>query len=676
MTKIDKKVIGVSFKLEKLLEPITIRGMTLRNRVVMPAMHLGYCENGHVTEKLVDFYVERAKNQVGLIIVGGCYINKYAMGAPSMIGISDDRFIPGLKGLASSVKSYGAKIAAQLYHSGRYAFSMIIGDKAHAPSSIMSKLTREIPKRMTIEEIEQTIEDYGEAARRAKEAGFDAVEIISSAGYLIGQFLSPLTNRRTDKYGGNLRQRMTFALEVIERVREKVGANFPIIFRVSGDDFMEGSNDFHEAKVFAAKLEDAGVDIINVTGGWHETTIPQLTMNVPRGAYIYLAENIKDAVGIPVIACNRINDPLLAERILRRKKADLVGIARGLLADPEFVVKAAEGRFDEIRPCIACTQGCFDSVFMLQPVTCLVNPAAGREKKLELKPAVKPKKVLVAGGGPAGMQAAIILKKRGHDVTIYEKTDRLGGQLLLASAPKERREFKTFVDYLCRQIEKLGIKVVFRTEVTPELVNEVKPDVVVVATGARPIRPKIPGIERKNVVYAHDVLAGKVDVGEKVVIVGGGGVGCETALYLTDEGSIDAETMVFLLERRALSPERALKLLRKSRDVVIVEMMERIGRDIGLTTRWTIRQSLELRGVRIVTNARVDEITDEGVIVNNGEQFFEADTVVIAVGAEPNNELIKQLEGKVAEVYAVGDCINPRKALEAIREATEIATKI
>ncbi|MEM1658777.1 MAG: FAD-dependent oxidoreductase [Candidatus Jordarchaeales archaeon] len=661
---------------EKLFEPITIKGVTLRNRVVMPAMHLGYAENGYVTKKLIDFYVERAKNKVGLIIVGGCYINKHAMGAPSMIGISDDRFIPGLKELAEAVKAHGAKIAAQLYHSGRYSFSMIIGDRAHAPSSIMSKLTREIPKRMTLDEIERTIEDYGEAARRAKEAGFDAVEILSSAGYLIGQFLSPLTNRRTDKYGGNLRQRMNFALEVVERVREKVGTNFPIIFRVGGDDFMEGGNDLHEMKVFAAKLEDAGVDVINVTGGWHETTVPQLTMNVPRGAYVYLAENIKDAVGIPVIACNRINDPLLAEYILRRKKADLVGIARGLLADPEFVVKAAEGRFDDIRPCIACTQGCFDSVFMLQPVTCLVNPAAGREKEFELKPAVKPKKVLIAGGGPAGMQAAIILKKRGHDVTIYEKTDKLGGQLILASAPKERSGFKAFINYLRRQVEKLGIKVVFGTEVTPELVEREKPDVVIVATGARPIKPKIPGIDKKNVVYAHDVLAGKVFVGEKVVIVGGGGVGCETALYLTDEGSIDPETMIFLLERRALSFERALKLLRKSRDVVIVEMTDRIARDVGLTTRWTIRQSLELRKVRIVTNARVDEITDEGVIVNNGEQFFEADTVVIAVGSEPNNELVKQLEGKVAELYAVGDCVNPRKALEAIREATEVAMKI
>jgi len=664
------------FSCEKLLEPITVKSVTLRNRVVMPAMHLGYCENGHVTRRLIDFYVERAKNQVGLIIVGGCYINKFAMGAPSMIGISDDKFIPGLKALTMEVKSHGAKIAAQLYHSGRYAFSMLIGDKAHAPSSIASKLTREIPKRMTLEDIEQTIEDYGEAARRAKEAGFDAVEILSSAGYLIGQFLSPLTNRRIDKYGGNLRQRMTFALEVVEHVREKVGVNFPVIFRVSGDDFMEGGNDFHEIKVFAAKLEDAGVDVINVTGGWHETTIPQLTMNVPRGAYVYLAENIKDAVEIPVIACNRINDPLLAEYILRRKKADLVGIARGLLADPEFVLKAAEGRFDEIRPCIACTQGCFDNVFMLQPVTCLVNPAAGREKELELKPVAKPKKVLIAGGGPAGMQAAIILKKRGHDVVIYEKTDRLGGQLLLASAPKERREFKAFVDYLCRQVEKLKIKVIFNTEVTPELVEKIKPDVVIAATGARPIRPKIPGIEKKNVVYAHDVLAGKVFTGEKVVIVGGGGVGCETALYLTDDGSLDPETLVFLLERRAMSPERALKLLRKSRDVVIVEMMDRIGRDIGLTTRWTIRQSLELRKVRIVTNARVDEITDDGVVVNNGEQFFEADTVIIAVGAEPNNELVKQLKGKVAELYAVGDCVNPRKALEAVRESTEIAMKI
>ncbi|MBS7250345.1 MAG: FAD-dependent oxidoreductase [Candidatus Freyarchaeota archaeon] len=659
----------------KLFEPIQIGSMKLKNRIVMPAMHLGYADQGYVNQRIIDFYAERAKNEVGLILVGGCWTELLGKGMDTMLRIDSDEAIPGLSKLAKAIHEGGAKCAAQLYHSGRYAFSMIIGQTPVSASAVQSKFTGETPRAMTKEEIIQTEKNYGEAALRAKKAGFDAVELIASAGYLIPQFLSPLTNKRDDEYGGDLKARTRFGVECIQAIKDRVGDDYPLIMRISGDDMMPGGNTYKEVRVYAPIFAEAGVDMFNVTGGWHESTVPQITMNVPRGTYVWLAENVKEVVDVPVMACNRITDPLLAEHILLDNKADLVGIGRALICDPEWARKAKEGRFKEIRQCLGCNQGCFDHVFLLKPVECLANAAAGREAEYQIKPAAKRKKVLIIGGGPAGMEAARVAKLRGHEVTLYEKSHSLGGQLNLAAAPQDRREFKNLVEYLSYQMSLLGINVVLGKEVTPEVVKKLKPDVIIVATGGRPLIPNIPGVDGPNVVKSWDVLAGKVAVGKKVVVVGGGGVGCETALYLTDRGSITPEQMIFLVNFGVLDLQTAYDMVRKTRDVTIVEMMDKMGADIGRTCRWTILKTLSMRGVKMLTNSKVAKINDRGVILENGD-ILEADTVVLAVGTVPNNELIDQLEGLAPEVYAIGDCVQPRKAFEAVHEAAEIARKI
>jgi 2,4-dienoyl-CoA reductase (NADPH2) len=659
----------------KLFEPIQIRSMEIENRIVMPAMHLNYADKGYVTQQIIDFYAERAKNDVGLILVGGCYTEAVAKGFDTMIRIDRDDAIPGLSKLAEAIHEGGSKCGTQLYHSGRYAFSFVIGQTSVSASAVQSKFTGEVPRALTKEEILQTEENYGEAALRAKKAGFDAVELIASAGYLIPQFLSPLTNKRDDEYGGDLKARTRFGVECIQAIRDKIGDDYPLIMRLSGDDMMSGGNTYREVREYAPVFADAGVDMFNVTGGWHESTVPQITMNVPRGAYVWLAENVKGVVDVPVMACNRITDPLMAEQVLLDGKADLVGLGRALLCDPEWARKAKEGRFLEIRQCLGCNQGCFDHVFGLLPVECLANAAASREAEYRIKPAAKHKKVLVVGGGPGGMEAARVARLRGHHVTLYEKTYTLGGQLNLADAPIDRREFKNLVDYLSYQMSLLGVNVVLGKEVTPDVVRELKPDVIIVAAGGRPLVPPIPGIDSPNVVMSWDVLAGKVAVGKKAIVVGGGGVGCETGLYLTDHGSITPEQMMFLVNFGVLDLQTAFDMVRKTRDVIMVEMLDKMGADIGRTCRWTILKTLAMRGVQMLTNAKVAEISDKGVVLENGD-LLEADTVVVAVGTVPNNELIDQLEGLAPEIYSIGDCVQPRKAYEAVHEGAEIAHKI
>ena len=357
-----------------LFSPITIRSMSLRNRIVMTAMHLGYTPASEVTDRLIAFYRARASGGAGLIIVGGCVIDEFG-GMLGMIGIRDDCFIPGLEKLTAAVKGEGAGIAAQLYQAGRYTHSVMIGGrKPFSSSAVRSRLTGETPRALELEEIPGVQDAFASAALRAKKAGFDAVEVLGSAGYLISQFLSPITNLREDRYGGPLENRMRFGLEVVEKVRRAVGPDYPILMRLAGNDFMPGSHTNREARIFAAEAEKAGIDLFNVTGGWHETRVPQLSTFVPRSAYVYLAQGVKSAVSVPVIASNRINDPQLAEDILREGQADLVTMARGLIADPELPNKAREGRTEEICRCIACNQGCFDSIFNLRSVTCLVNP--------------------------------------------------------------------------------------------------------------------------------------------------------------------------------------------------------------------------------------------------------------------------------------------------------------
>jgi len=653
----------------KLLTPVKIGGLELRNRVVMPAMHLGYCRDGFVTPRLVEFYRARAKGGVGLIIVGGCSIDEHSFG--TMIKLDDDKYIPGLAKLTGAVHEEGGRIAAQLFHPGRYAYSFLAGIQPVAPSAVASRITGQKPREMTVTEIKNTVENFARAADRAKKAGFDAVEIIASAGYLVSQFLSPVTNLREDEYGGDFERRMKFGLEVAARVRDAVGPEYPVLFRVSGNEFVAGGNTLREAAAFCARLEDAGVDAFNVTGGWHESVIPQITMAVPRGAYTYLARGIREAVRVPVVACNRINDPLLAEEILQNGNADLNGMARAMIADPDLVSKAAGGRFNEIRKCIGCNQGCLDAVFTMQPVGCLVNPEAGREYEGEIRPAAQVKKVLVVGGGPAGMEAARVAAGRGHDVTLWEKNDRLGGQLVRAAVPPGRKEFAAFVEYLVSEMARLGVKVELGRNADEHDILDFGADAVIVATGAVPAELPVAGADGPNVAQAWDILDGRASSGRRVVVVGGGAVGCETAAYLARKGTIDAETLYFLAVNGAEDWERLRELATKgAKEVTLVEMRKSVGADIGMTSRWIILQELRRYGVRVITGARVNAINGRGVLVEHDgeEKLIEADTVLMAVGSRPVSELCERIKEKLPEVYMAGDAVAPRNALDAVRQ--------
>jgi 2,4-dienoyl-CoA reductase (NADPH2) len=665
----------------ELATTAAINGLEIRNRIVMTAVHLGYTPDGTVSDRLVEFYRERSRGGVGLIVIGGCTVDEYS-GRSEMIGLHDDRFVQGLSRLSEAIHSHGAKVFAQLYHSGRYAHSATIGGRRPlAPSAIASKLTREMPKAMDSDEIRMVQESFARAALRAKTAGMDGVEVIGGAGYLISQFMSRVTNIREDDYGGSWENRTRFGREVVEQVRQAVGPKFPVMVRIAGNDFMPGGNGNMEAALFAQVMEASGADAIDVTGGWHETQVPQLTMMVPQGGFSYLARGVLAKVKVPVVVCNRINDPVLADEFLRRGQADLIGMARALIADPELPNKAINGDFDAIRHCIACNQGCFDRVTRGAPVGCLVNPRVGREMEPEMTPLpVKTrKKVVVIGGGPAGMMAAVTAAQRGHRVTLYERSSMLGGQLPLAAAPPGRREMATLVRDLSSQLHLCHVEVILGQEVDSGMVESISPDAVVVATGALPLIPDIPGIHFPHVVNAWDVLAGRVDLDSPVAIIGGGAVGCETALTLARIGTISADDLHFLFENQAETPDTLRSLiLHGTFEIAVVEMLTKIGRDIGPSTRWSILQDMSRRGIRTYEAAKAVEITTESVLIEQEGHTIHlpAKSVVAAVGARPVNRLYEQLREKVQDVYLIGDAKKPRKALEAVHEGFEIGLRI
>ena len=693
---------GVNMETSLLFTPITIGKMELKNRIVVPAMHLNYCPTGEVTDDLVEFYRVRARGGAGLIIVGGCGIDKVG-NTLGMIQLDEDRFIPGLKKLVDAVHNEGAKIIPQLYQAGNYASSFITGHQPVAPSPIPSRLTKEVPHELTKDEIKEMVQRFADAAGRAQEAGFDGVEILAGTGYLISEFLSPVTNKRTDEYGGELENRLRFALEIVKAIREKVGPDFTFIARIAGNDFVPGGHTNKEAKLVAKALVEAGVDAINVTGGWHETVVPQITMNVPAGTFRYLARGIKEVVDVPVFASNRINNPELAEDILSSGDGDLVCIGRGILADPFFPLKA-EGKIDEpIRPCVACNQGCLDHVFKGLPVECLVNAKAGREAKLgvsEFAAGVNnvaekesaatseekvAEKILVVGAGVAGLEFARVASKAGHQVTIWEKSPELGGQLNLAATPPGRQDFHGFTKYLVQSCEKQGVKILTEREGglanIQEAVNKEGYTQVVIATGADPMCPPFPLEDGATLTQAWDVLAG-LETENNVVIVGGGSVGVETAIYLASQGTIDGEVLKFLLVNQAEDQEMLTKLLFRGRkQVSIVEMDKGVGRDLGPSTRWSMLADLKRYGVKIHTHTKVKEVRKDGVLAEGpeGEVMIKGDTVVCAIGSQANQELYNELKDKLpsqVKLQIIGDATKPAKVLDAVKAAYDAAHKL
>ncbi len=665
--------------LTHLFSPLKIPNIELKNRIVMLGTTLHYPPvDGSVDDRTFHFLLARAKGGAGLIVVGGIAVDEYA-GVKGHLRLDSDAVLPSFVRLNEAMHQAGSKTAAQLFHAGRYALLEKL--QPRAPSGVLaSHYSHTPPKEMSKADIEETIDHFVQAARRAKATGFDAVEMMCSQGYLVNEFTSPIANQRTDEYGGSFENRLRFPLEMIQRVKQEVGSGFPIIMRLCAEEFVPGGMGLAESRRIAKAFEQAGVDILDLQIAWHESRVPSVYMTVPRGAFVYLANAIKQEVKIPVIAVNRINDPLLADEILREGRADLIGMCRPLLADPELPKKAEQGRFEDICLCTGCLQGCLawkpdgDRV----PVNCLVNPEVGREETFALKPAAKSKKVVVVGGGPAGLEAARVLALRGHKVTLYEKEKELGGYLKFAAMVPGKSEFGYFIQYLAKQVEKLGVKVICGKEATTGIIQREKPAAVVIATGTKQRIPGIPGIDKKKVVRFQDVIARKVEMGKTVVVMGAGGIGSDTAIFAAKEGSPSPESIVFLLNNGAVNGEGATRLDKGTRKVTLMRRKGAIGGGIPRQVRWVVLQDLKALGVNTLTELDYVEVTDDGLVIKqNGEKkLIPADTIIVAAGGEPENSLYQALQGKIPEVYIVGNAKEVRNCLDAVYEGAEVARAI
>ncbi|MFQ5832802.1 MAG: NAD(P)/FAD-dependent oxidoreductase [Candidatus Thorarchaeota archaeon] len=629
---------------------MTIKSLPLDNRIVQLATHVGYCEeDGVVTDQLISFYRERARHRPGLIVVGGCYTERYGSSGPTMVGISRDEHIEGLTRLTDTIHAFDVPVAAQLYHAGRYVHSIFLGEQAVSASEVPCRLTRESPRALTIDEIHKTVSNFGEAAGRAKKASFDAVEIIGSAGYIINQFLAKATNKRKDEYGGDLEKRARFALEIVEAVRSATGDSYPILYRMSGEDFVPDGNTLKDNKTLAPRLVEAGVDCIDVTGGWHETRIPQITMDVPRGHYAYLAEGIAESVDVPVVACNRINSPTVAERILARGKVQLIGMSRGFITDPEIMSKIRTGEFRGIRPCIGCNQGCLDKVFALQPVTCALNAQASFEDKRTIGPPGKGK-IAVIGAGPAGLEASRVLATRGFQVTLYEEKTRPGGLLNLAARIPGRGEFGAYVTHMWLEMKRLGVDLKLGMSADVDEIRKHSYDRIVFAIGTVATAPPIEGVELPHVTTARDAISMTPNDLGRVSVIGGNSRGCFAAIYLSS----------------------------RSRSVDIFERDSALGTDLGRTTRWVILKSLCDRGVDVHTSTKISQVTSSYIQIDTEDDLtlFEADTVVVAAKPQPRTRLVDAATERGLPLDVVGSAAGQDGLLDIVHNAFDYANNL
>ena len=633
-------------QLKTLFSPIKIGGTEFKNRIIMPGLGLRYN-----MARYRDLYVERAQGGAGLI---SCYLrtlDREGVGkdAPA---IENDNRIPALREMTDAIHQAGGKASAQI--AARLNWVKPDGStEIVGPSSVNLALRAGTPdpRPLTLDDIQYIIEGQGDAARRAKEAGFDGVELHALGGTdLCSQFMSPVTNKRTDAYGGDLEGRLSLTLETVQNIREKTGPDFPIFVRISGTDFIPGGYGLEEVKQVAVVLETNGVDALNVSTGWYRAaSTPFIQMGVPEGAWLHLAENVKQAVNIPVIGGTNIRDPLFADRVLAGGQVDMLYMARSLLADAGWPNKAEKGDMDNIRLCIACCH-CMDSNGEEYGLECAINARVGREAHYALKAATQVKKVLVIGGGPAGMEAARVASERGHKVTLWEKGEQLGGELLVASLGPRKSNISSFTRYLVGQMERLGVEVKLNHTATVDAVLAAQAGVVIVATGADPVALQIPGVDSPHVIRAVDVLSGQQKTGKKVVVVGGEMVGCEVAESLAEQGN----------------------------DVTLLARRGRIGDDIGRTNRWVVNLKLKELGVHTEIGVNVVEVKADGVngIQQDSSRFFPADSVVLAVGFRSDNKLLSQLEGKVGELHAIGDCVEPRRIAQAVENGYRVAKDI
>lgn len=637
----------------KLLEPVKVGPVLLRNRMVMAPMETMHNHaDGSVSQDMVDYYVERARGGIGLIVVQNSAVDTIASrSAFRQLCINSDHLIPGLAKLAEACRLEGAAMVIQLGHGGRQTRPVCVPGvqivaASPVPLDVPGQPLGVVPKEITLEEIEEVQEAFANAARRAKMAGLDGVEIHGAHGYLIGGFISPKTNRRMDKYGGPLANRARFALEIIAKIRVVVGQDFMVGFRMSADEFTPGGLTLDEAAPYAKLIADAGVDYIHVSAGTYESR-PHLfpIMYYGRGHLLHLADGIKRAVkNVPIIAVGSI-DVAIGEKALQEGKADLIAFGRGLLADPELANKLASNRVGDIRPCILGNEGCTNRIGQGRPLRCEVNPAVGREAAFRMTPAAKKKKVMVIGGGIAGMEAARTAALRGHEVTLIEKSDRLGGHLIAASVPKFKRTLKELLNWAEKQVSKGNVKIQLNTEATPGLVKEAKPDVLIVAVGSACKTLSVPGGDRPTVVTGTEVLLGQKKPGDEVVVVGGGTVGSEAALYIAEE-------------------------LKKK--VTIVEMLDDILIGHELLNKTVLKERLQAAGVTIHTGWILREIRDRGVVCEDKSwqtQKIPADTVAMCTGLEARKDVVEKFRGLAPEVYAIGDCTEARRIYNAFEDA-------
>ena len=664
---------------DSLFSPIKLNSVEIKNRIAYPSLGLLYSYDGKLNDRYYNFFRERARGGCGLVTAGPVGFNSVGSGLVTL-QLNDDSAVPSFAKLAKIIKDEGAVAWVQLFHAGAYSYSKIItGETPVAPSAIYSKYSKQVPREMTIEEIRETQQGFVDAALRVKHAGFDGVEIIGSAGYLITQFLSPLKNKRTDMYGGPFENRVRFAREIIEMMRRALGPDYPITIRIAGNDFVPESNTDLDAAEIAKVYEAAGIDAINVTGGWHESRVPQLYMELPRGGFAYLAANVKKSVSIPVMASNRITDPCTADQIIRDGMADMVNLGRVLIADPYWPEKARQGRVDEIKPCISCGQACADELFSGRPVYCLANPQASFEGERIIREAKTPKKVMVIGAGPAGMEAAVTAAMAGHRVELYEKSADIGGQLWIAGTPPHKQEIWELIRYYDTMLDKYEVEVVLEKEVDMDFIRKQNPDHVIVAEGSEPMVPPIKGIDSPGVISAWELLAQDPAIGKKVAVIGGGAVGIETAEFIASKGAVQGETAAFLLKYGAESPDRIRDLMKRgTKEVTVFEMMPRAGAGLGRSTRWILMSNVDMFGIDIKNNARVLEIREGAVIYEqDGEKHTDRfDTIVNAVGSRPVRKISDAIKDSGIPHAIIGDCVKPRQINNAIHEGFLAAAEI
>ncbi|MGB8335103.1 MAG: FAD-dependent oxidoreductase [Desulfobacterales bacterium] len=638
--------------MKHLFTPFQIKNLTLKNRIVLPPLASFLIEKGGgITDRAVEHYRRRAAGGPAMVIMEACAVSPEGVVSENQARIDSDRLLKGLSRIAEAIRAEGAVPAIQIHHAGRQTSAKVIKRLPMAPSSLPCPAIRGDVAPLTVEQIQELVNKFADAAVRSREAGFELLEIHGAHGYLINQFLSRYSNIREDGYGGDITGRTRFALDIIAEIRNRLGSSFPISFKISAQEFVPDGLTVEESIDILKLLVAAGIDAVQVSAG-NDSTPEWICqpMFMQKACLVESAAAIKKALKIPVMAVGRINDPWTADNIIAKGMADLVCIGRGLMADPEMPIKAQEGRFDEIRTCIACNT-CMQSIYRKGRLECLVNPALGREQEMQIVPTTQPKKVMVVGGGPGGLNAAWVAAKRGHEVHLYEKQPYLGGQLVPGSKTAYKREMQSLINFQKRQVELNGVICHMGQEVTAETVQKENPDVVILATGSRPVLPPVDGIDETSVVTFDVVLSGNVQEKKSTVIIGGGSTGCEVAYHLSETGS----------------------------PVTIVELMPKIGGDIEAVTKKLLLRKLKENSVRILTEHRLLRVGKNSLVVagpDGIETVIEAQRVVVAIGIRQDDTIHQQIKSLGYETHVIGDCLEPRTAKAAIYEGAKLGRSI